>query len=80
MAKFGKRVLGAAGVAVLVSSLGVLAACGSSDEDKLGASAQAISNANVSLILHDESGAQVGVGSGILIAPRTVQLGARFAF
>jgi hypothetical protein len=68
----GKRFLGAAGAGVLCGALGVLAACGNSDSESAVSASQALASANVSLTLHDASGAAVGTGSGVLIAPRLV--------
>ncbi|MBX3264314.1 MAG: hypothetical protein KF782_31875, partial [Labilithrix sp.] len=68
----GSRVLGAACAAILISSLGTLAGCGTADEKTEGATAQTIQAASVSLVLHDANGTRVGEGSGILIAPRVV--------
>lgn len=72
MAKILNRVLGAAGVAILVSSLGVLAACGDAAEENTGSGQQAVTNANVAITLYDENGVEVGTGSGVMIAPKTV--------
>lgn len=71
MAKILNRVLGAAGVAILVSSLGVLAACSESTDENASAK-ETVSNANVALTLYDDNGIEVGRGSGILIAEKTV--------
>lgn len=71
MAKILNRVLGLAGVAVLASTLGALAACGE-PADENAAAKETVSNANVALTLYDDNGIAVGEGSGILIAPKTV--------
>jgi hypothetical protein len=66
----GPRILGTVCSAILLGALGALNACGTPDEP--GTSAQTISAASVSIALQDEGGAQIGEGSGILIAPRLV--------
>jgi hypothetical protein len=71
VAKILNRVLGLAGVAILASSLGALAACGE-PADENAAAKETVSNANVALTLYDDNGIAVGEGSGILIAPKTV--------
>jgi hypothetical protein len=74
VAKFGKRVLGAAGAATLLGSLGALAACGGTgDTDGATESAkQALEGANVSIAIHDADGKRIGTGTGVLIAPKLV--------
>jgi hypothetical protein len=69
-----KRVLGAAGVGVLVSCLGALAACGSpsADEENAKSGAAALQSANVSIDLFDANGSKIGEGAGVLIAPNLV--------
>ena len=69
-----KRVLGAAGVGVLVSCLGALAACGSpsSDEENASRRTAALESANVTIDLFDANGTKVGEGAGVLIAPNLV--------
>jgi hypothetical protein len=69
-----KRVLGAAGVGVLVSCLGALAACGtpSADEENAKSGAAALKSANVSIDIFDANGTKVGEGAGVLIAPNAV--------
>ncbi len=68
-----KRVLGAAGVGVLVSCVGALAACGSSsEEDTTKSGAAALTSANVGIELHDANGNKIGEGAGVLIAPNLV--------
>src|SRR3954462_9261112 len=68
-----KRVVGAAALGVLVSSLGALAACGTpSDEENTKTGAAALESANVSLDLFDATGAKIGEGAGVLIAPNLV--------
>lgn len=75
MAKIGKRILGAAGVGLLVASVGALAACSGSDKGGEGtpeAAKAALTNANVTITMLDAKGVQVGTGTGVLIAPNTV--------
>jgi hypothetical protein len=69
-----KRVLGAAGVGVLVSCLGAVAACGtsSSDEENAQSAKAALESANVAIDLFDANGSKVGEGAGVLIAPNLV--------
>jgi hypothetical protein len=67
-----KRLLGAVCAGILASSLGALAACGGTPESKEAATSRAVSAANVSITLFDASGARVGEGSGVMIAPRLV--------
>ncbi|MEA2749602.1 MAG: hypothetical protein QOI41_3745, partial [Myxococcales bacterium] len=68
-----KRVLGAAGVSVLVSCLGALAACGSpSSDENTQSGAAALQSANVAIDLFDANGSKVGEGAGVLIAPNLV--------
>ena len=71
----GKRILGAASATVVLCMLGALAACGGSpgeDSPVTGSTTQAVTSATVSLQLFDGSGAKVGSGSGVLIAPQLV--------
>ena len=71
----GKRILGAAGVGLLVASVGALAACSGSDKSSEGtpeAAKAALTNANVSITMLDAKGVELGRGTGVLIAPNTV--------
>src|SRR5690348_16664683 len=68
----GSRILGGMCGAVLLGALGSVTACGSPEGETAGSSAQAVTAANVAITLHDASGARVGEGSGVLIAPRLV--------
>src|SRR3954465_10260619 len=69
-----KRVLGAAGVGLLVSSLGALSiACGSpSEEENTKSGTAALQSANVSIDIFDANGTKIGDGAGVLIAPNLV--------
>src|SRR5579871_1900484 len=68
-----KRILGFAGAGVLVGSIGLMAACGSSPNDGNVVSAkQALQSANVTITVHDANGNKIADGSGVMIAPRLV--------
>jgi hypothetical protein len=73
-AMIGKKLLGVIGAALLTGSLGVLAACGGSDDDDGNAASarEALKGANVSIQMFDRAGTKVGEGLGVMIAPRTV--------
>jgi len=66
------RIFGLAFAAILSGSLGAVTACGTSDDAKETMSLEQVKAASVTLELLDDSGNQVGTGSGVLIAPRTV--------
>ncbi len=68
----GMRILGAVCASILATSLGTLAACGGSPESTQAQTAETVTAASVSIALMDESGAKLGDGSGVLIAPRLV--------
>src|SRR4051794_10051681 len=67
----GARILGVCG-AILVGALGAAVGCSAPDTDVAGTSAQTVSAASVALTLFDESGARVGEGTGVLVAPSLV--------
>ena len=69
-----KRVLAAAGLGVLVSSLGAMVACSSpsSDDENAKSATAALESANVAIDLFDANGSKVGEGAGVLIAPNLV--------
>lgn len=68
------RILGAVCASLLASSLGAIAACGGTQDsgESHVTTAEAISAANVSIALFDESGVQVGTGAGVMISPKLV--------
>src|SRR5690606_10694801 len=68
----GTRILGTVCASILATSLGALAACGGSPESTEAKTAEAVNAASVSIARMDESGATIGDGSGVLIAPRLV--------
>jgi hypothetical protein len=69
----GMRILGAVCASILGTSFGTLAACGGGSPELTEAkTAESVNAASVSIALMDESGAKIGDGSGVLIAPRLV--------
>ena len=75
MAKIGKRILGAAGVGILMASAGALVACSGGDKAGEGSpevAKAALTNANVTITMQDINGVQIGSASGVLIAPNVV--------
>lgn len=70
-----KRILLGVGVGIVMSSVGAITACSAPTDnsaEKIGAAAANLEAANVTVVMHDRTGAVVGEGAGVLLGPNIV--------
>ena len=68
-----KSILLGAGVGIVMSSIGAITACSAPTEpEKTGVAAANLEAANVTVVMHDRTGAVVGEGAGVLLGPNIV--------